>query len=225
MKDVKLKLTSTVFVDQQSVGNKATITDQYSDKNLIWVNIANVPKNLTNAIISTEDKGFYTNNGVDYKRTLVVVANMVFHFYKTNEGGSTITQQVIKNLEGNVNDRTFGIKLREIVTALHLEKQFSKDQILETYINIITLGNGCYGVQAASNMYFGKDVKDLDLAQCASLVSVIQSPNLNYDPYKHPINVQDRRNLVLSNMLKQSMITKAQYTEAVGEKITYIPKK
>jgi penicillin-binding protein 1A len=225
LSDAKLKFTSTVYADNPSGGNPTAIAELSGDENRIWVKLAEVPKNLTNAIISTEDKGFYTNDGVDYKRTLVAAANVVFHFYKTNEGGSTITQQVVKNLEGNVNDRTYGIKIKEIITALNVEKQYSKNQIMESYVNIITLGNGCYGVQTASNLYFGKDVKDLDLAQCASLTGIIQSPNLTYDPYKHPANVQERRDLVLRNMLKQGMITKAQYTEAVSEKVTYIPKK
>jgi penicillin-binding protein 1A len=183
-----------------------------------------VPKNLTNAIVSAEDKQFYTNNGVDYKRTLASAANVVFHFYKASEGGSTITQQVVKNLEGNINDRTYSNKIKEIVTALNVNKQYSKDQIMEIYVNIITLGNGCYGIQAASSLYFGKDVKALDLAQCATLASIIPSPNLTYDPYKNPENVHERCDLVLRNMLNQGMITKTQFTEAFNTKVTYIPR-
>jgi penicillin-binding protein 1A len=224
LSDVKLELSDALNIGNQTGGDQKAVTDLKDEKNRFWVNLTTVPKNLTNAIISTEDKEFYTNNGVDYKRTLISTANTFFHFYKINEGGSTITQQVVKNLEGNINDRTYSIKIKEIITALNVEKQYSKDQIMETYINIITLGNGCYGVQAASNMYFGKDVKNLDLAQCATLASIIPSPNLTYDPYKHPENVHERCDLVLKNMLNQGMITKAQYTAAINEKVIYISK-
>jgi penicillin-binding protein 1A len=84
---------------------------------------------------------------------------MIFHFSNKNQGGSTITQQLIKNIEGNINKRSPAVKIREIITAVDVEKRYSKDQILEDYMNIIPLGNSCYGVQAAANLYFGKDVK------------------------------------------------------------------
>lgn len=151
--------------------------------------------------------------------------NAVLHFNNINEGGSTITQQVVKNLEGNVNDRTYKIKLKEIVSALNIEKRYSKDQIMETYVNIITLGYNCYGVQSASKLYFGKNVKNLDLAQCATLASILPSPNLTYNPYINAENVHKRCDFVLKNMLNQDMITNVQYTESINEKVTYISQK
>lgn len=217
--NVKLELTdSAVLTSQEST---QAIVDLKNNKNRIWVNLSDVPKNLTNAIISTEDKSFYLNNGVDFSRTFKAIVNAIFQYDDSIGGGSTITQQVIKNIEGNINNRTYEIKLKEIVTAPYVAHQYSKDQIIETYINIITFGNGCYGVQAASNHYFGKNINELDLAQCATLACVLPSPNLLYDPYKNPKNVHERCDFVLGNMLNQGMITKEQFTEAVNETVSF----
>lgn len=223
LREVKAELTGTAKAGSPSGANNDAVAVIKTYNGRSWVDLSEVPKNLTNAIVGAEDQRFYTNDGVDYKRTLAAAANTVFHFYKTEEGGSTITQQVVKNLEGNVNDRTYKIKLREIVTALSLNKQYSKKQIMETYINIITLGNGSYGVQAASQLYFGKNVQQLDLAQCATLAGIIPSPNQTYDPYKNPQNVVTRRNYVLNNMLDLGMISKSQYTHAINETLSFIP--
>jgi penicillin-binding protein 1A len=219
--DVKHYLSGAAGTATAAGGSAQAMADLADKSNRKWGDLSDVPKNLTNAIISTEDKNFYANNGIDYKRTLAAAATVVFPFFNVNGGGSTITQQVVKNLEGNINDRTYKIKLKEIVTAVNVNDRYSKSRIIETYVNIITLGNGCYGVQAASRLYFGKDVKDLDLAQCAVLAGIIPAPNQTYDPYQHPENVQDRTKHVLKNMLDQSMITKAQYAQAVNEKIAF----
>ena len=218
--NVKMELSGTAV--QASEESTPAILELKNNKNRIWVNLSDVPKNLTNAIISTEDKSFYLNNGVDFSRTFKAVVNAVFQYDDSIGGGSTITQQVIKNIEGNINDRSYKIKLKEIVTAPYVAHQYSKDQIIETYINIVTFGNGCYGVQAASKHYFGKDIKDLDLAQCATLACVLPSPNQLYDPYKNPENVHERRNFVLENMLNQGMITEEQFTEAVNETVSFM---
>ena len=222
--DAQLKFTTQIYANDPGTGNPNVIQEVSGSENRIWVDIQNVPKNLTNAIISTEDQRFNEHEGVDVKRTLGAFANYFFHFYSSNQGGSTITQQVVKNLEGNVYNRTPSIKIREIITALNVEQKFSKDQILQTYVNTIPLGNGCYGMQTAANMYFGKDVKDLDLAQCALLAGIIKSPSGD-EPYNHLQNALTRQKYVLQNMLSQKMITKAEYTAAVNEKITIVPKK
>lgn len=220
LNNVKLELTgSAVLTSGEST---QAIVDLKNNRNRVWVNISDVQKNLTNAIISTEDKSFYRNNGVDFYRTFEAIVNAVFHYDDSIGGGSTITQQVVKNIEGNINDRTYEVKLKEIVTAPYVTHQYSKDQIIETYINIVTFGNGCYGVQAASNFYFGKNVNELDLAQCAALACVLPSPNQLYDPYKNPENVHKRTDFVLCNMLDQGMITKEQYAKAVNETVSYI---
>ena len=224
LNQAKLALTGANTSDGTG-GNQQYMNTLIGEQNRIWVSLSDVPKNLTNAIVSTEDKDFYTNSGVDYRRTLESAANAVFHFYKFNEGGSTITQQDVKNLEGNINDRTYQIKLKEIATALKTDKEYSKDQIIEIYINVVTMGKYCYGVQAASHMYFGTDVKNLDLAQCATLACILPAPNGQYNPYSHPQNVQNRRGLVLKNMLNQGMINKSEYNAAIQETVTFLPQK
>lgn len=218
--NVRLELTGAAVLSPEA--STQAIADLSSNKKRIWVDISDVPKNLTNAIVSTEDKSFYTNNGVDYVRTLQAAVNFVLPYNKSIGGGSTITQQVIKNVEGNINDRTYKIKLKEIVTALNISHRYSKDQIMEIYVNIVTLGDDCYGVQTAAKLYFGKDINDLDLAQCATLASILPSPNLLYNPYRNPENVHERCDLILGNMLDQGMITKAQYTEAIKETVIYM---
>ena len=218
--NVRLELIGAAVISSDD--STQAIADLRSNKKRIWVDLSDVPKNLTNAIVSTEDKSFYTNSGVDFGRTLQAAVNFVFQYNKSIGGGSTITQQMVKNIEGNINDRTYKNKLKEIVTALNITHQYSKDQIMEIYINIVTLGNDCYGVQAASKLYFGKAINDLDLAQCATLASILPSPNLLYNPYQNPENVHERCGFILENMLNQGMITKEQYTEAINETVIYI---
>lgn len=219
-----LKSTSIVYAKDASSNNQTAIAEVSGTENRIWVSLGNTPKNLRNAIISTEDMRFNEHEGVDFRRTAYSFFNMIFHFNKTNQGGSTITQQLIKNIQGNISERTPAVKIREIITAVDLEKKYSKDQILEDYMNVIPLGNSCYGVQTAANMYFGKDVKDIDLAQCALLAGIIQAPE-SYEPYNHMAQAQVRQRYVLKNMLQQKMITNAEYTAALNEKITLTAKK
>jgi penicillin-binding protein 1A len=219
-----LKSTSIIYAKDSASNSQTALAEISGSENRIWVSLSGTPKNLRNAIISTEDMRFNEHEGVDFRRTVYSFANMIFHFNKTNQGGSTITQQLIKNIQGNISERTPAVKLREIITAVDVEKKYSKDQILEAYMNIIPLGNSCYGVQTASNMYFGKDVKDIDLAQAALLAGIIQAPE-SYEPYKHMTQAQVRQKYVLKNMLTQKMITNAEYTAAINEKITLTAKK
>ncbi|MFT9076076.1 transglycosylase domain-containing protein [Ethanoligenens sp.] len=218
--NAQLKFTSMVYANDSS-GNPQVVSQINGGENRIWVSIDQVPDNLKNAFISTEDQRFYEHEGVDWKRTAGALANFFLHFYSTDQGGSTITQQLIKNINGDTYNRRPGVKIAEIVTALDLEKKFSKDQILESYLNTIPLGGSSYGVQAAANSYFGKDVKQLDLAQCAVLAGLTQAPN-SYNPLKHPDKAKIRQKYVLKNMLSQKMITQAQYDQAVAEPLTYV---
>ena len=219
----KLKSSSFMYATDSSTGQQTQIAELSGDYNSVWVNLSDVPDNLKNAVISTEDKRFNEHEGVDITRSAGAFFNLLFHFHQSAGGGSTITQQLVKNLEGNFYNRTVPVKIREIVTALSVEKKYSKNQILEAYLNTITMNNNCYGVQAAANLYFGKNVKDLDLAQCATLAGITQNP-VSYDPYKHPDNLKKRKEYVLRNMLAQKMITQAQYDAAVAENLTYSPK-
>ena len=183
-----------------------------------WVSLDEIPIDLKNACIAIEDKRFNDHNGVDWLRSMRAGVDL-FMGNKSLYGASTITQQLIKNLTHD-DEITVRRKLLEIMRALEFEKQYSKDEILEWYLNIIPLGQGCYGVQAASEAYFGKDVEDLSLAECASLIGITNNPSL-YDPYINPENNKDRQEIILAEMLDQGMISDNQYAKAMAEKLNF----
>lgn len=183
----------------------------------IWVDITDIPDNVKNAFVAIEDKRFYEHEGVDFKRTFLAFLNMFLHFWDTEQGGSTITQQLVKNLT-NDRDNTAARKIREIFRAMSLERTYSKDQILQAYLNIVPVGgaNGNYeGVEAASELYFNKPIQDVTLAEAASIAAITNSPSY-YEPIGHPDHNKERRDLVLWNMLDQGMITQTEYDEAVN---------
>ena len=155
--NVRLELMGDAVLSSED--STQAIADLVSNKKRIWVDLPDVPKNLTNAIISTEDKSFYANSGVDFLRTLKAAVNVVFQYNKSIGGGSTITQQMVKNIEGNINDRTYKNKLKEIITALNITHKYSKDQVMEIYVNIVTLGKDCYGGTSRIQALFWKDHK------------------------------------------------------------------
>ena len=182
-----------------------------------WKSLYSMPKNLINAFVSIEDKRFYDHNGVDWPRTAKAVMNYVFGTDKSSFGGSTITQQLIKNLTGE-NKSTVRRKAEEIFRAINLEKETSKNKILESYLNIVFLSENCYGVESASNVYFNKDVEDLTLVECASLASIVKNPS-KYDPYKNPDENKKRRKVVLHEMFTQGYISKDEYEKAKNEEL------
>lgn len=149
-------------------------------ENREWVEYDQIPKDLINAIVAIEDKRFWDHNGVDWYRTAGAFVNM-FLSMRSTFGASTLTQQTIK-VYTTYDDVTVTRKILEIFTALAVDKDYSKEDILEFYLNKIYLGNGCYGIQAAAQFYFGKDVWDLDLAECASIAGITNNPSL-YSPY------------------------------------------
>lgn len=186
----------------------------------IWCDITDVPKHVKNAFVAIEDKRFYEHEGVDFKRTFLAFANMILHFWDSNQGGSTITQQLVKNLT-NDDRQTPTRKVREIFRSMSLERTYSKDQILQAYLNVIQLGgnNGDYlGVATGAKLYFDKDVSKLTLAEGASLAAITKSP-VRYNPIENPENNRKRRNLVLDNMLDQDMITQQEHDEAVASPV------
>lgn len=220
-------LDSTTFIYATNSKNETVEVAQISgEQNRVWVSLKDMPENLKNAFVCTEDQRFYEHNGVDWKRTISSFGNLFFHFYETRQGGSTITQQLVNNLTAaGKNSSDYGRKIQEIVNALDLEKRYGKEQILEAYLNTINLNEGCYGVQTAARNYFNKDVKDLDLAECAALACLPKAPS-TYDPRYHPEKNTERRvNVVLKNMYKQKKITKEQYEQAINEKLNIAPKK
>ena len=130
-------------------------------------------------------------------------------------GASTLTQQLIKNLTEN-DEVSINRKIREIVKALNVEKEYTKDEIIEAYLNVVNFGGSCQGVQAAAQRYFGKDIMDCTIAECASIAGITQNPSL-WDPTIYPEFNKERRELILSEMLDQGKITKKEYNEAMKE--------
>lgn len=188
-----------------------------ASENRIWADLDEIPEDLQNAFIAIEDKRFYEHKGVDWRRT----ANGVLNWITGAEGGgSTITQQLIKNLTDE-DDYSVKRKLNEIFRALQLEKDLDdKDKILEMYLNLIYLGQGAYGVNTAATTYFGKDLQDLDLAECAILAGITKNPSL-YDPFNHPETIKERQETILDEMYKQKMISESERDAAKAEALEY----
>ncbi len=183
-------------------------------ENRVWVSIDKMPQDLIDAFVALEDKRFKDHKGVDWYRTIAVVVE-----YKFKQGGSTITQQLIKNLTGE-DGRTFSRKYKEIISALNLEKHYNKKTIIEAYLNTLYLDQGCYGVKTASQEYFGKDVSQLNAAECASLAAITQAP-YTYDPLINPDNNRERQLLCLKNMYEQEYLSKEEYEEAKAHKMVF----
>ncbi|MBR2716486.1 MAG: transglycosylase domain-containing protein, partial [Oscillospiraceae bacterium] len=178
LEEMTLSLSSKILYQDGSEWKE--LATLYSDEDRIWMDFEDIPLNLQHAAVAIEDKHFYTHKGVDWFRTVGAFANM-FVGMRNNFGGSTITQQLIKNLT-EYDDVTVQRKLLEIFRALEFEKIYTKDEIITWYLNEIYLGERCYGVGTAARMYFGKEVYELDLAECASLIGITNNPSL-YDPY------------------------------------------
>ena len=177
------------------------------------VDFTQIPQIMKDAMVAIEDKRFYQHNGVDWYRTLGAVYGLITG--TDSAGGSTITQQLIKNLTGE-NQVSITRKIREIFMALNLEKEYTKDEILEAYLNVVNFGNGYYGVQAAAQGYFGKDIWDCSIAECATIAATTQNPSALCVFY-YPEANKARRDTVIEEMYDQGMITKAEYDQAMEE--------
>ena len=181
-------------------------------ENRIWVPLDEIPEDVKNAFIAIEDHRFYEHDGVDFRRT----GGAVLNFLKGGGGGyggSTITQQLIKNLTGD-NQATIKRKLTEIMRALDLEKEISKDTILELYLNTIYLAEGCYGLETAAELYFGKTASELSLVEGATLAAIIQYPT-RYDPIQNPKYNRERRDTILWRMHELGLLSEEEYEEAI----------
>lgn len=176
---------------------------------------------LKSGIVSVEDKIFYEHRGVDIKRTLRAALNYLTKREKIF-GASTITQQVIKNISGD-NEVKLTRKLSEIIRARHIEKRYSKEEILELYLNVIPMSENIYGVGAASRAYFGKDPIDLTPAEAATLIGITNAPTA-YNPYVNPESCKKKRNVVLSVMHKDGLINDEEYKKAVATPIYVVPR-
>lgn len=227
LNDLKINFTTSVYVQNKS-GEWVEYKRLHGEYNRIWVdydekaiengdeNYKGIPANLAHAFIAIEDKRFESHYGIDWKRTFAAFVNEFFPT-RSKFGGSTITQQLVKNLTDD-RDQKASRKVREIMRARYLESKYSKDVILECYLNTIPMGHGTYGVEVAANYYFSKSVNELSLAECACLAAITKAPSY-YAPDTNPENNKKRREDVLYEMLDQGYITKDEYAEALNAEV------
>lgn len=208
---------NSVLYYEDDQGNERELRTLHGDENRIWVDFKDIPENLINATVAIEDQRFWTHPGVDWKRTAKAI--LLMFTGQDIQGGSTITQQLIKNIT-TYNDTTVKRKVVEIFRALEFTKNYSKETTLEWYLNYIYLGRNCDGVYTASYKYFGKPLNELTVAECASLISITNNPSL-YDPYTNPENNAKRKNLVLRAMYEQEYLTKEEYEEAKAQELVF----
>ena len=215
------QLTDDMFLNQRSVvidTDGEVIATLGSEQRKLTVEFEDIPDNLVNAYVSIEDERFYSHHGIDIKRTGGAIISYVTHLGNSSYGGSTITQQLVKNLTGDTSD-SITRKVKEWWKAFLLESYYSKEEILEMYLNIIYVGPNIYGVQTGAKYYFDKDVSELSLAECAYLAGINNSPN-SYNPFTDSDNTElitNRTLTVLQKMLELGYIDEAEYNEAERE--------
>ena len=216
-KDLRFKLAQSSKI-YDSEGN--LITTLHEAENRTVIPLKRIPKEVRRAVVAIEDERFYHHEGVDLRAIARALVRNVSSG-RIEEGGSTITQQYVKNViiaPGEIAEKTYERKLMEAALARQLEKRLSKGEILERYLNTVYFGEGAYGIQAAANTYFGKNAWDLSLAEAAMLAGIIRIPE-DYDPYKNPKAAKERRNLVLDKMAALDYVTEAEAERAMKEKV------
>lgn len=224
--NMRLNLTSFVYAVDPDTGEMVELEKLYDTENRIWVSGSEIPDHMKNAFVAIEDERFYSHMGVDIKRftgaAIGFVKNKITKSGNTGYGGSTITQQLIKNL---TRDDEYSVKrkIQEIYRAFNLERQLSKDEILEYYLNTIYLSQRCNGVASAAQVYFGKEVSELSLAECASIAGITKYPT-KYDPLQNPENNKERQLVVLKKMYELGYITKSEYEQAKTEELVFANK-
>ena len=215
LENPKPRLASNVYsVDGEQIG-------QFFRENRIEISVDSLPQNMIDALIATEDRKFYDHWGVDLDRFVKAMIKNIFMFKR--EGASTLTQQLAKNLYDFKQRRESlfetGIrKIREWITAVQIEKTYTKKEILEMYLNISYFGRGAYGIEMASRIYFGKSAKDLNIEEAAVLIPLLKNP-YGYDPVRHYNNSLQRRNLVLYNMVVTGFLSEDDYNRMKEEPI------
>lgn len=219
--EFETKVSTELYYQEPSSGEWTMYHTLFLDsENRIWADLEQIPKDLRNAVVAIEDKRFYTHKGVDWHGTARAIFSTIFG--GSVQGGSTITQQLVKNVTGD-NQNTVKRKVMEIYRAQELEKRYEKDEILEAYLNEVYFGYSCYGVVTASLKYFNKDVSELSLAECASLIAITNNPSL-YDPLQTDWGLENNRTrqlLVLGAMLEQGKIDQAAYDAAKEENVVF----
>lgn len=224
--DALVKNQSSFAYYTDNSGNVKELEMLSTTNNSIWVDASEINENVKKATVAIEDQRFYKHNGIDLKRTFGATVKFMLSKIGIGDasyGGSTITQQVIKNITKE-KDKSATRKVKEILRAMALEKQCSKDEILTLYLNIVYFANQCYGVEAASQLYYGKSAIDLNVQEAAAIVGITQTPS-KFDPYVHPENTLDKRNIVLKKMYELGMLEKEEYKQASDSDLGIIAKK
>jgi len=209
LEEVKDNTNQTSFVYfTDTDGTQKEYIRLHGEINRVWVSLNQIPKSLIDAFVALEDKRFYSHKGVDWHRLAGVISHL-----NLDQGASTITQQLIKNVT-NEKDVTFVRKYNEILSALNLEKNYDKDAVLEAYLNTSYLGSGCYGVKTAAEKYFGKELNELNIAECAVLASITKAP-YTLNPLYNLDKNRDRQRWCLTEMHDQKLISDAEYQAAL----------
>ncbi|MBQ4312884.1 MAG: penicillin-binding protein, partial [Clostridia bacterium] len=223
LNELKLSYTSTIYVqngtDDAGEPKYSEYQKLHGSVNREWVDLTNMGEYVPEAIVSIEDHRFRDHQGVDWIRTIRCFAGYFLHLDEDTQGGSTLTQQLIKNI---TKEKQVSIerKLREIFRALELERQYTKDQILEAYLNVVSFGNGCNGIKSAANTYYDKEPNELTLAEAASIVGITKNPS-QYNPLYRPEKNKQRQEEVLRYMLKYEVISQEQFDEAVAQELVF----
>ncbi len=215
VQNLALNYSSTIYYTDED-GNAHELENIYNNGNRIWIDSEEIPKIMKEAMVAIEDERFYEHNGIDIKRTAGAFFGWVkakLTGGKTSYGGSTITQQVIKNITQQKN-KTAARKVKEMLLAVALEKELSKDEILTIYLNIVCFANNCYGVEAAANIYYDKSAMELTLNEAATIAGITQRPEY-YNPLKNPDNAKYKRDVVLTKMCDVGMISIAERDETI----------
>lgn len=194
----------------------------YDTENRIMASFEDMPKHTVDAVVAIEDERFFSHHGVDLKRTIGAIGTFVLHKGESSYGASTITQQLVKNITDD-DERAWQRKIREWYRAISLESKLSKEKIFESYVNTIYYGDGSYGIEVASNHFFGKSVSELNVAESAAIAAMIQSPEVT-NPYKSDEakeKLNRRKEIVLNKMKELGSITQEQYDEAIAYKLEF----
>ncbi len=210
---------TTIVYAMDEENNPVEIAKLHGEKNRVWVDLEDMPDYMGKAFIAIEDKRFEEHKGVDWFSLTLGVARSAVANNGQMRGASTLTQQLIKNLTGE-SGRNINRKYYEILSALNLEKYYDKDEILEAYLNTLYLSHNCYGVQTAAETYFGKDVSELNIAECAAIAVITQKPAA-YDPLWQPEANKGRQEWCLGRMLEEKMITQEEYDEAMEYELIF----
>lgn len=221
--DITLGYTSNIYA-KDAEGNDVIVQSMAANGRRIWVDVDEIPQFVQDAMVCAEDERFREHEGVDWPRTIAAFATtipVIGDKLNFNSGGSTITQQLIKNINGDYYNRTPAVKIKEILGSLNLERNYTKTSILGAYMNYITLGYANYGIAAGAEFYFDKEVSELTIAEAAALVSITKSPN-DYNPIDNPEANKSRRTWVINKMYEKGKITEEERDTALAEELKLV---